>query len=139
MKKTTVIQTEEDKQNFIKALKNAIITAPVMVETSLYKKKRSLAQNRLFHMWMNEISNWYYETHGEKYAPRYWKIYFKRMFLGDEAFSINGKNFIETRHTADLKTNEMMEMLEQIDIYCANEFSCILTHPHIIYDESMGL
>ena len=89
-------------------------------------------------MWMREVSDSYYETHDEKYSPLVWKEYFKKLFLGEEAHQINGKAIITTRHTSKLLVDEFCAFLTDIDIYCAKEFECLLTHPALIYDEAIG-
>jgi len=139
LKNSTIINNEAEKLAFVEKMAIATIDKPILIETSLYKKDRSLAQNRLFHMWMNEVSAHYYETQGIKSPPRAWKVYFKQLFLGEDVHVINKKQVVAVRGTSSLNVLQFTEFLNDIDIYCAdpeNEINCQLTHPSI-YDEAM--
>lgn len=113
---------------------NAVMIAPVNYEVIIRKKEnnRSAAQNRLFHMWMREVSQGYAETIGEWYAPEVWKEYFKKIHLGQE--TIRGVDV--TRGTSKLKVAEMADFLTWVDHYCGSEFGIILTHPLDLYTEA---
>jgi len=115
---------------------NAVMVAPDGFEVIIQEAKnsRSLAQNRLFHMWMREISQGWAEATGEFHAPDVWKEYFKRLYLGQE--TIRGMSV--TRHTSKLKVTEMAEFLTWIDHYVGSELGVTLTHPVDLYMESMG-
>ena len=139
MKRSTIIHNETDKLAFIAKMESATITKAVLIETSEYKKDRSLAQNRLFHMWMREVSDHYYETQGIKSPPSAWKVYFKQLFLGEDVHVINKKQVVEVRGTSSLNVSQFVEFLNSVDVYCAdpeNEINCVLTHPDI-YQEAM--
>jgi len=115
---------------------NAVMVAPDGFEVIIQEAKnsRSLAQNRLFHMWMREISQGWAEATGEFHAPDVWKEYFKRLHLGQE--TIRGVSV--TRQTSKLKVAEMADFLTWIDHYVGSELGITLTHPVDLYMESMG-
>jgi hypothetical protein len=103
-----------------------------------YKSKRSLAQNALLHVWMRYVSAMYHESAGQLYSPAAWKIYFKRMFLGEETFMVREQAWTETRHTADLDVLEFSALLNSIDFYCGSELHIALPHPEYLWNEAMG-
>lgn len=115
---------------------NAVMCAPVGFEVIIQEAKnsRSLAQNRLFHMWMREISQGWAEATGEFYAPDVWKEYFKRLHLGQDTV----RGISVTRQTSKLKVAEMADFLTWIDHYTGSELGITLTHPVDLYMESMG-
>jgi len=137
MKKTTIIQTESDKQKFIKSLENAIIDKPVLVETSLYKKKRSLAINRLMWMWNGEIQEFLKEHKGQIYSTDDIHEFMINLLLPREVVEINGKTRVIRAHTSKMNNKEMCLYLETLDHYCGSELGLSLTHPSDLYNEAM--
>ena len=103
------------------------------------RANRSLAQNRLLHSWLNEVSEKVAETHGEHVSPTKWKWYFKDLFLGYDVVEVRGKMIHELRHTSNLKVKPFTELLEKIDAYCVTELKVTLPHPSDIYYEAMGI
>ena len=116
------------------------VTADPAIEVSIqpYKRGRSLAQNRLLHMWMREVSQGFAEHYGDWKAPDVWKEFFKRLFLGQTEHKIHGASVAMTAKTSSLKVAEFSDFLNQIDLYCGSELGLMLTHPAGIYDEAMG-
>ncbi len=103
-----------------------------------YQSKRSLAQNSLLHVWMRHLSKQYAETYGEHHAPGVWKLYFKRLFLGEEHVEVRGMQLDETRHTSDLDVMEFAAFLNSIDHYCGAELLISLPRPTYLWREAMG-
>lgn len=104
-----------------------------------FKRSRSLAQNSILHLWMQHISTHYAETHGEWHAPEVWKQYLKALFLGEQSSEMPGGRIVTiTRHTSALSVGEFTELLEKIDMWCAEELSLMLPHPQDLYIEAMG-
>jgi hypothetical protein len=93
------------------------------------KDSRSLRQNRTFHGWMTEISQKFAEATGRFAPAKWWKEYFKEMFLGEESFEVNGKVVTRTRHTSDLNTADMAEFMTKVDHYCGSELNIYVTLP----------
>jgi len=56
LKNSSIISNEAEKLVFIEKMKSAVIEKPILIETSLYKKDRSLAQNRLSFLWYKAIA-----------------------------------------------------------------------------------
>ena len=136
MKKTTIIKTEEDKQAFIKALENAIIKDPVLVETSLYKPKRSLAINSLLWIWNGEIQKHIRDTQGQIYSSDDIHEYFVNLLLPRKAIEINGRERAIRAHTSKFTNKEMVDYLGLLEMYAAEHLNLILTHPED-YSEAM--
>ncbi|RMH19751.1 MAG: hypothetical protein D6698_05285 [Gammaproteobacteria bacterium] len=110
-----------------------------LVTIKRHRSRRSLAQNRLLHMWMQVISEEYYLTHGEYHAPAVWKEYFKQLFLGDDVSIVLGSHVVLPRKTSALNTAQMAEFLNKIDMYCAAEFEIQLPQPEDMYLDAMGV
>lgn len=113
---------------------NAVMMAPDNYEVLIRPKRtsRSNSQNRLFHMWMREVSQGYAESTGEWYAPEVWKEYFKKLHLGQE--TIRGIDI--TRATSKMTVSEMQDFLTWIDHYSGSELGIVLSHPLDLYTES---
>ena len=129
MKRTTIIKTEEDKRTFIKALENAKIDKPVLVETSLYKPKRSLAINSLLWIWNGEIQKHIRDTQGQIYSSDDIHEYFVNLLLPRKAIEINGRERAIRAHTSKFTNKEMVDYLGLLEMYTAEHLNLILTHP----------
>lgn len=93
------------------------------------KSKRSLAQNRLLHMWIACIRDGYHEGGGELHSADVWKEHLCKMFLVTQSHDIGGA-VVETRKsTANLGIKEMTDFLEKIDMYAASELGILLPSP----------
>jgi len=104
-----------------------------------YKAKRSVSQNRLLWLWMNEISNKYYETRGKLYSPDMWAEYFKQNFIESAITEIRGEAIKMAKTTTQMTTKEFTDYLEKIDIYVVSELDIILPHPDDLYYSAMGI
>ena len=110
---------------------------PLEVVVGAYKRRRSLSQNRTFHMWVTEIANTYEETHGERIAPEAWKAYLKGLFLGEASAEVMGKVVTTTRHTADLSVSEFMAFLDAVDRWAVDNLQAFLPRGPD-YEEAFG-
>ena len=138
MKRQTVINNETDKLEFIRRMENAIITKPVLVETSEYKPKRSLAINRLNWLWMGEIQRFLKERLGQIHSTDDLHEYFVNLLLPRTAIEINGKARDIRAQTHKMTNKEMSQYLETLDHYCGSELGLQLTHPIDVYNEAIG-
>jgi hypothetical protein len=113
---------------------------PVVITIEEYVKNRSNAQNRLMHQWFNKISEHYFLTQGEAYAPRAWKELLKDKFLGFDMVELpDGSVKAITKHTSDCSTTELTDFLEKIDHYAVTELGLMLPKPDDLYWEAMGI
>ena len=110
-----------------------------IVKVERYRSRRSLAQNRLLHMWMQVVSEEYYLSHGQYHAPEVWKEYFKQMFLGDDVSIVLGSHVILPKKTSALNTRDMSEFLNKTEMYCAVEFEISLPRPEDLFIDAMGI
>lgn len=124
-------------QQYIQTLHPAGHAVEVIVRK--FKKKRSLAQNGLFHLWMGEVAKHYAEHFDDWKSPEVWKEFFKREFLGEKAHEMPGGRVVSTtRGTSDLTVVEFAEFLDRIDQWCSENLQLALPHPMDMYAEAMG-
>ncbi|MFV2057335.1 MAG: recombination protein NinB [Thiohalomonadales bacterium] len=102
------------------------ITKPLQVVIKVFKRDRSKEQNALFHVWAAYISKQYYLTHGTHFAPKVWKEYFKKEFLGEETLEGPRGTMVRTRRTRDLSVPEMSEFMLRLTVYCLEEYNITL-------------
>ena len=128
-------------QAAVKALAESAFPKDKAVEIVAREKKRnrSLAQNRIAHMWFNEIAEFVREHYGQAYPAEAFKEWLKATYLGQEVHTMpNGQVVAYTRHTSDLSVEEFTHFLEQVDAWAAQDLGCQLTHPDDLYEEAMG-
>lgn len=99
-----------------------------------YRKKRSLSQNSLSHVWYKEISDYLIKA-GRPFCTEAWvKESLKATYLGFESTEytdvLTGEKTQREalRHTSKLDKGEMHYFLQQIESWCA-QFGLILTTP----------
>ncbi len=138
MKQVTVITNEAEKLAFIEKIKNAIITAPIQVETSKYKPKRSLAINKLLWVWNGEIQKHIRETQGQIYSTEDIHGYFVSLLMPSKDIEINGKERVIRAQTSQMDNKTMCGYLELLEMYCSEHLNLLLPHPEDAYNEAMG-
>lgn len=122
------------KQKAIDIIRYAPYEPLMQMEVKEYKKKRSLAQNRLYWgPWLTTIAKelGYLETddlHEE----------FAKIFLPPEFYKgLDGELHRRRMSTTKLKVGEFTEYLTKIEIWAAG-FNIRLPHPEDLYYEAMG-
>ena len=138
MKKQTVITNEKEKLAFVEKMAMATISDPVLIETSLYKPKRSLAINRLMWLWNGEIQQFLKDHKGQIYSTDDIHEFMVNLLLPREIVEINGKTRVIRAHTSKMNNKEMCMYLETLDMYCASELGLQLTHPIDLFNEAMN-
>ena len=127
------VKTESDRDKALTAVRESAL--PLRVEVKAYKRNRSLAQNRLLHMWMTALSKHWHESTGELYAADVWKLQVKRQFLGEEVIELpGGKQVEQVRKTSKLNTQEFTDFLQAIEIWAADDLECYLPRPDEYYE-----
>lgn len=127
------VKTESDRDKAVAAVRESAL--PLLVEVKAYKKNRSLAQNRLLHLWMTALSKHWHESTGELFAPDAWKLQVKRQFLGEEVIELpGGKQVEQVRKTSKLNTQEFTDFLQMIEIWAADDLECFLPRPDEYYE-----
>lgn len=113
----------------------------MVVEIKEFVRNRTLAQNRLIHMWFGIIAK---ETGNDIEAI---KAYYKQKFLGHEFkhvvirrvgelagdFDLVDKIVSQLKSTADLTTKEMTEFCEKVEADASSELGIDLPHPIDLY------
>ncbi|MEY4718462.1 MAG: hypothetical protein RL563_1080 [Pseudomonadota bacterium] len=130
---TFTVRTEIDRDAVLAVVRESVL--PQRIEVKAYKKNRSLAQNRLLHMWMKCLADHWHQSTGELFSPDAWKIQCKRQFLGEEVVELPGGKLLEqVRKTSELNTQEFTDFLEQIEIWAADDLECLLPRPDEYYE-----
>lgn len=137
MKNITIISNTSDKEDFIERIKKADITKPILVETSLYKPKRSLAINSLMWLWNGEIQKHIRDTQGQVYSADDIHEYMVLLLMTKRVVEINGREKTIRAATSKMTNKEMVDYLELLEQYCAEHLNLILTHPEE-YREAMN-
>ena len=135
-----ICRTQLDLENVRLNLLSMSLDRPVEITIKEYVKNRSHAQNLLMHDWFNKMSEHYFLTTGESYAPLAWKELLKEKFLGFDMIELpDGTIKAITKHTSDCNTKELTEFLEKIDHYAVTELGLMLPKPDDLYWEAMGI
>ena len=93
---------------------------PVTWEPKVYRNKRSLSQNALFHVWCRELAE-HYSSKGADISEEKMKDLMKYKHLGCED-RVVGKTVIpgQLRETSGLDRGEMMVFLDQVWAWAAD-------------------
>ena len=105
-----------------------------------FRKNRSLAQNRLYWMWLREIRDFLEAATGQHYSDEELHDFYRKRFLPTRVIEINGETDIARKSTRRLTVKQFSEYLERLEYYCLHELQepLYLTRPPSIYDEAMG-
>lgn len=122
------IRSERDRQAVVDYISKLDITKREY-EAKIVKRteKRTLAQNRLYHLWLNCISA---ETGNEVDILA---EYFKQKFLGVRERVIHGENVRVALSTTELNTEEFKRYLDRIQEWANVEQGIILPNPEDLY------
>lgn len=122
------IRTERDRQAVVDYISKLDITKREY-EAKIVKRteKRTLAQNRLYHLWLNCISA---ETGNEVDILA---EYFKQKFLGVRERVIHGDHVRVALSTTELNTEEFKRYLDKIQEWANVEQGIILPNPEDLY------
>ena len=122
------IRSERDRQAVVDYISKLDITQREY-EAKIVKRteKRTLAQNRLYHLWLNCISA---ETGNEVDILA---EYFKQKFLGVRERVIHGDHVRVALSTTELNTEEFKRYLDRIQEWANVEQGIILPNPEDLY------
>lgn len=122
------IRTERDRQAVVDYISKLDVTKREY-EAKIVKRveKRTLAQNRLYHLWLNCISA---ETGNEVDILA---EYFKQKFLGVRERVIHGDHVRVALSTTELNTEEFKRYLDKIQEWANVEQGIILPNPEDLY------
>lgn len=128
-----IIHNESDKDRAIKYIQALNIDKPWAVDIKLYKKNRSLSQNKLYWKWITRIGDSIGYERDELHAI------IADKFLPDEIVEYGGKQIKKDKSTSRLNTKEFTEYLEKIDRFAAAELGIVLPSPEDLYYEAMSI
>lgn len=137
MKNKTIINNEDEKLTFIGRMTNAVIDKPILIETSVFKKKRSDAINRLMWLWNGEIQKHIRESQGQIYSTEDIHEFMVNLLLPRTVIEINGKERAIRAHTSKMTNKELCDYLELLEFYCGEHLGLVLPHPEDLYNEAI--
>lgn len=103
-----------------------------------YRRKRSLAQNRLYWWWLKQIADHINASQGTVFSDEEMHEWMKRKFLGAEVVELHGEKMEIRKSTRKLTTHQFTEYLEQIDWFCVEHLDLVLPRPADLYEEAIG-
>lgn len=127
-----VIKSLDDIKDVVHYLYTNFSDKPLEVVIKEYKSKRTIDQNQLFHLWMDEIAEqrmdkgWtppeVFKENGKPYSPsELVKAYYKDKFLPTVEIKVTDKTVITQKlSTSDLDTGQMSHFMQMIDEHCAS-------------------
>ncbi len=121
-----IIISERDREDFIKK----VLAVPLgkkkfMALFEIFRDKRTLAQNRLFHMWITCLE----KESNTGYTKEEFKIMLKKRFLPYEVKIIDGVTVEILAHTSLLNTKEFSEFIDKVHLYSIEEYCVSLPLP----------
>ena len=135
-----ICHKQEDIEEVQSALSTVSLEKPIEVTIKEYNLTRSDAQNKLMHLWFNEISKHVHLTQDIIFSAEVWKDELKEKFLGfDFVERPSGKVVAQVKKTSKCSVKELSEFLEKVDHYCVTRFELMLPRPSEIYFKAMGL
>ena len=127
-----IIHNDSDKDRVISHIKALNVGKPWSVDIKLYKKNRSLSQNKLYFMWLKCIGD------DIGYDSQDLHAIMADKFLPDEIVEYGGKQIKKDKSTSRLNTKEFTEYLEKIDRWAVTEMGIVLPSPDDLIFEAMG-
>lgn len=128
-----IMRNESDKARAMRHINALNMDKPWQMECKLYKKNRSIAQNKLYRMWVEIIANELGYTHDEMHAI------LSSKFGEKETVEFNSKIVEVIKSTTKLTTKAFTVRLEKIDRWAASEMGIVLPSPSDLYFEAMGI
>lgn len=117
-----ILQDDIRLGNCIEYLKRLDLRRKHGVEIKQYRKNRSMAQHRLYWMWVNTIADAY------GFQPDELHDHLKVRFLGVKEVTVFGKTILIPKSTTTLSTAEFTEYLNKVEAL-ARELKVILPYP----------
>lgn len=128
------IHTKGMKDTAVKVLSSMPLPCEVTIQP--FKAKRSHAQNRIYWMWMSEISR-QMEVDGKRFSKEEWHQLCSMKWLGVKTIALGDKEFpMPSKSTTKLKIGEFAEYLTKIEAHFLSK-GVALTFPDD-YGEAMG-
>ncbi len=123
---TVIIRDEAMRTRVAQHIANLSIEKPWAVTVEPYKKRRSLSQNALMWLWLEEVVKHVYESTGQDKEDIH--EFFKRQFLTPTVKDVFGVE-VKTWSTKELTTAGMSTYMAAIDVWVASELGLLLPTP----------
>ncbi|HRI77264.1 MAG TPA: recombination protein NinB [Alphaproteobacteria bacterium] len=117
-----ILQDEMRRGNCLEYIRRIDLRRAHSVEIKQHRKNRSVAQNRLYWMWVNTLA----ETLG--YEPDELHDHLKVRFIGVKEVTVFGKAVSIPKSTTSLSTAAFTEYLNKVEAL-ARELKVILPYP----------
>jgi hypothetical protein len=136
-----LIKNNKIKSNCIDHINSLSQAKEWQVEIKPYKRKRSVQQNRLYWLYLKEISQGVFESGGNLIPDRTWHLYYRQVFLGMVELKVNGITVWDLQSTTKLNVIEFNDYIEKIELHAGSEFGIGLPPDTLstqMYAEAMG-
>lgn len=117
-----IMRNDEDREQFIIAVQAVDLVKPYLGNCKVYRKKRTLAQNKLYHLWKAAVA---LET---GYTPGWLHDFWRDRYLPKEMRIVFGATKEYLMSTTDLNTEQFTHYLDCISLFAA-ERAIILPDP----------
>ena len=134
-KKTYYIENEKERDQLFDRMKSKEVKRPWQVVVSYVESIRSMKQNRLYWMWVQEIIDHITLSTGETKTKKQIDAWLLDMFAPSEQSEFRGKIFNVVTTTSDMTMKQMAHYLNDIELYCPTELELALTHPPDLYEQ----
>ena len=135
MKQAIIIRDEVLRKRVIDLIRALNLDKPWRIILEPHRKRRSLSQNSLMWVWINEAAEYLSEHTG--HDNDFIHQHLKEKFLSPEIAEINGQ--IHQRFTTTkLTTQQMSEYMEKIYAYITSEFGILLPIPEKFIADRQG-
>lgn len=102
----------------LKLISDAVLIGKTLkVEVGEWREKRSLSQNRLYWMWLNEICEQIHKRIGQSHDSETLHEYFKQCYCPQKSKLLGSKEIV-IASTTKLDKGEMHFYLNQIEQWC---------------------
>lgn len=126
MKQTVIIRDEVLRARVIGLIQAINLDKPWRVTVEPYRKRRSLSQNSLMWLWLNEVAD-HVSQHTGMDADDIHE-FFKQKFLSAKIIEVAGET-VECRTTTKLTTLEMSDYMNRIYAFVTAELGVLLLLP----------
>jgi hypothetical protein len=132
-----IIYNDETREEIVEEIRALDLEKKWVIEVKPWKRNRSLAQNSLYHLWLNVI----YKHTGELEDDLHKDLAYK--FLDSKVEERDGKTVVWVRSTTTLNVKEFTEYLNKIEQWAHfltvdDENPFTLPHPEDIYYDALN-
>lgn len=131
-----ILRTPIDRAGCVAAIQALDLARPWRLSWCIYRKKRSLAQNRLWWLYLGLIAGCLAEHTGDDWTAEDVHDWAKAKFCPPKAVEVAG-DWTEVRSTRKLNTEEFKVMADKLYRFCVERMGFILPTPGM-WEECRG-